>query len=302
MKITLPGVKKGETLSGISFIAPFFILMAVFIVAVFVNAFMISLRDIRGMSFGGYNGFANYMDVFTHFDFFRAVLNSFIIACLCLVTQVPVSFLLANRLEAIPYKKLQGLLQASFFVPYLMMTVVIGLLYRMLFSGNPDFMNWLLSVFGLPHNFNWLHDRRNELFLILFASFWQNVGFQAAYFLSSLQSINPDLYESAMMDGASGAQIFFRIKLPLMRPAITFITVISAISSMMMFDLIFMIFPFGVRGIGVTILIYIFGRMFWDPFQRIGIACAASFIAFFIVLAVSLLQIRALGLGKAHDE
>ncbi len=278
--------------------------MSFFIILVLIVGFVMSLWDIKGLNIGGYIGFKNYEKLFKDAGFFNAVINSFKLAVVCLATQIPVSFILANRLNAIPYKKIQGLLQAAFFVPYLMMTVVIGFLFRMLFSGDPDFMNWLFGLLFLPHNFKWMLDRNNEFFMIVFVSFWQNIGFQSAYFLANLQSVNPDLYESAKMDGASSLQIFFKIKLPMMRPALNFIIVTSAIASLMLFDLVFMLFqyPYGPQKTGITIMSYTYVKVLLNPKQDIGLLCATGLIAFIIILAVSLLEIKALGLGKAHDE
>jgi len=95
--------------------------------------------------------------------------------------------------------------------------------------------------------------------------------------------------------------MFFRITVPLMRPAIAFIMVTTAIGSLLVFDLVFMLFRYGPKENVYSILMYIYGTAFDRKFD-VGAAAAAGWISFFLILAVSLLQIRFLGLGRERED
>jgi lactose/L-arabinose transport system permease protein len=134
-------------------------------------------------------------------------------------------------------------------------------------------------------------------------AFWQWTGFHMVYFLAQLQTIDPTLYEAARMDGITPAGALFRITLPLMRPAITFVMVTSAIGGLQMFDLVFMLFPnatYGPGGVAMTLLAFIYDQGFSQQFLT-SMATAIGWLTFLIIAAVSVLQLRVLGLGK-HGE
>jgi len=82
---------------------------------------------------------------------------------------------------------------------------------------------------------------------------------------------------------------------------VTFIAVTSAIGSLLVFDLVYMLFQYGINENVATVLIYIYGKAFHGDFN-VGLAAAAGWVAFFIILGVSLLQIRFLGLGREKDN
>jgi ABC-type sugar transport system permease subunit len=296
-----------EIFTGFLFMTPFFILMAVFVIYVLISGVILSLSNARGYSFGSYIGFANFSRLFSDGFFKLTLLNTFLMVLACLVTQVPAAFLLANWINSIPFKKIQGLIQAAFFVPCLMATVIIGILFQMLFTPDPtglgpDFMNWFLGTLHLPHNFRWLADRDLEFFMVVFVSFWQNVGFESVFFLAFLQSINQDLYEAARMDGARPRHILFHIKIPLMRPALTYVIVTSMVSSFLINELTFVIFPRGPRKGGLTVMNYIFYNLMYNHNMDLAIGAAAGIVIFFIILGVSFLQFPIFGLGKSHEE
>jgi len=97
--------------------------------------------------------------------------------------------------------------------------------------------------------------------------------------------------------------VLFRITLPLMRPAVTFVMVTSAIGCLQMFDLVFMLFPnaqYGPGGVAKTLVAFIYDQGFSQQFLT-GIATAVGWLTFIIIMIVSLIQLKVLGVGK-HDE
>jgi len=292
-----------EAFSGYSLIAPFMLLLLIFSFYTFAYGFYQSFRSSQGLNPGDFIGLANYKEVLTSTAFWKAVKNTFVFTAGCLVTQIPVAFVLAVILNSLPLKRVQSALRAAFFLPVLINTVVIALLFRMLFNPDQGIVNWVLELLHLPNTYNFLMDSRLTMPLLIIVSFWQWTGFHMVYFVSQLQTIDPTLYESAKIDGAGRVKTLLRITVPMMRPALTFVVVTSAIGGLQLFDLVFMLFPnasYGPGGAGMTMIAHIYDQGFSSQF-RLGYAAAVGWVVFFIIFIFSLIQLKAFGFGS-NDE
>ena len=302
-----PG-KPGDAASAYAMIAPFMVLLVVFNLWVFASGLGLSLTDGQGVNSGEFVGLQNYREIlwadeFMAADFWRAVRTTFLYMFGCLVTQVPVAFVLAYVLDAIPLVRIRTVLRAAFFLPVLLNTVVTALLFRMLFSKDQGIINHVLGLLGARSDTEWLMNSDWAIPLLVLVSFWQWTGFHMVYFLAQLQTIDPTLYVAARMDGISPFGALLRITLPLMRPAFTFVLVTSAIGCLQMFDLVFMLYPnatYGPGGAAKTLVAFIYDQGFSQQFLT-GLASAIGWLTFLVIAAVSALQIKALGLGR-HGE
>jgi ABC-type sugar transport system permease subunit len=297
-----------EVLAAYAMVAPFMAILLTFSVYVLYYGFRMSLRDAQGINDGSFVGLQNYKDLlwaseYLSRDFWLAVKTTFVFMVGCLVTQMPVAFVLAYILNHIPLLRLRAVLRAAFFLPVVINTVIIALLFRMLFNPDQGVINNFLGMLGLPNNIDWMMNSSWVMPLMLIAAFWQWTGYHMVYFLSQLQTIDPSLYEAAKLDGASPRRVLWRITLPHMRPAITFAMVTSAIGALQMFDLVFLLFPnaaYGPGGVAKTLVAFVYDQGFSTQFLT-GMASAAGWLTFGIVLIISLIQFKVLGLGK-HGE
>lgn len=300
--------RRGEALKAYGMTAPFLILLAVFNLYVFASGFRLSLSDAQGISDGDYVGLQNYRDAlwaepFVSSDFWSAVKTTLLYTAGCLATQIPVAFVLAYVLHAIPQVRLRSVLRAAFFLPVLLNSVVTALLFRMFFNKDQGIVNHVLGSLGLVHDIDWLGNSQWAIPLLVAVSFWQWTGFHMVYFLAQLQTIDPTLYEVARIAGISSWNVLMRITLPLMRPAITFVMVTAAIGGLQMFDLVFMLFPnatYGPGGVARTLVAHVYDQGFSQQFLT-GLASAIGWLTFLIIAAVSALQLKVLGLGR-HGE
>jgi ABC-type sugar transport system permease subunit len=297
-----------EAIGAYGMIAPFFILLGVFTFYVFYKGFWMGFSDAQGLNEGEFIGLQNYKDIlyadeFKSRDFWRAVKTTFKFMFGCLATQVPVAFVLAFVLNHIPLVRLRGLLRSAFFLPVLLNTVVVALLFRMFFLRDTGIINSVFGFLHLPNQTDWLGNSAWAISLLVAVSFWQWTGFHMVYFLAQLQTIDPTLYEAAKLDGASPLRVLFKLTLPLMRPAITFVMVTSAIGGLQMFDLVFVLFPnanYGPGGAAMTLVAFIYDQGFSQEFLT-GYATASGWLTFLIIMIFSLFQLKLFGLGK-HDE
>ncbi len=293
--------------------APFIVLMLVFMVSVFFSGFMISLTDAQGIDPGTYVGASNFKNILTDQTFWKSLFVTIKFTLVSLLVQIPFSFMLALWIETVPFKKMRGIIKASFFVPALINTIAAGILFRFLFTGETCLLNLLIepvnslcnSIFNgktplLSSHVDWLQDTDLAFALVVIVYFWQCVGFQTIYFSAYRNAIDKTIYEAAQIDGASNYTILMQITLPLMRPALVFIAITSAVAGLMLYDLLMPLFPYGAHENTKTIIYYIFERSFGYHFE-LGIASAAGCITFLIILSVSLFQLKIFGLGR-HDD
>lgn len=299
--------KIADRSSAYALILPFLVLLAIFNIYVFARGLQMSFTDADAYSSGEFIGLQNYKDVLyadssKSEDFYQAIKVTFLYTFGSLITQVPVAFVLAYVLNTLPFLRIRAVLRAAFFVPCLINTVTIAFLFRMFFNKDQGILNHVLAGLGLPGNTEWLMHSQWAIPLMIGVSFWQWTGFHMVYFLAQLQTIDPTLYEAAKMDGISPGGQLRHITLPLMRPAITFVAVTSAIGGLQTFDLVFVLFPnasFGPGGVAKTLVAFVYDEGFSNGLM--GMASAIGWLTFLIIAAVSAVQIRFLGLGKQGE-
>jgi ABC-type sugar transport system permease subunit len=286
--------------------------MLIFMVSVFFSGFLTSLTDAQGINPGTYVGGANFKNILNDQLFWKSIYVTVKLTFVSLVVQIPFSFVLALWIETVPYEKMRSIIKAAFFIPSIMNTIVAGLLFRFLFTGENCILNLLIapinslfiSIFDsepvLPSRVDWLQDTDLAFSLVVIVYFWQCVGFQTIYFSAYRNAIDKTIYEAAKIDGASNFAIFRSITVPLMRPAIIFMGITSAVAGLMLYDLLMSLFPHGAHENAKTIIYYIYERSFGYKFE-LGLSSAAGGITFLIILSVSLLQLKLFGLGR-HDD
>jgi ABC-type sugar transport system permease subunit len=168
-----------------------------------------------------------------------------------------------------------------------MAAIVWGWIYNPTFGA----LNRLLAVLGLGDFAHpWLGDTATALVSVNMIGSWGYYGFCALIFLAGLQSIDPEIYEAARIDGANSFQRFWSITLPLLRPTLVFVLVYTIIGSMKFFDIIYVATKGGPDNSTQIVAVYMF-----DLFIRQGeihYASAMSTVLTAIILAMSLLVIR----------
>jgi cellobiose transport system permease protein len=286
------------------YIAPFIILLLVFNLYSFARGAWLGMTDAQSINEGSWIGFANYRTIFADRRFWESVVITFKYTIFALLTQVPVAFILAYILNNIT-NRFRGIVRGIFYVPVLVNTIVTSLVWRKLFDKDVGIINWVLGLLHLPNSFNWLNDSTFCIPLLVIVAFWQWTGYHMVYFLASLQSIDPTIYEVAKLDGASPTRTLVQITVPLMRSAITFVMVTAAIGCLSVFDYPFMLWPnsapYGPGQQARALVPYIYDFGFGQQFQ-VGLASAAGWVVFGIIMVVSLFQLRFLGLGNANEE
>ena len=189
--------------------------------------------------FGGseFVGLDNYVRLFEDPELIAALRNTAVYTIIVLIG-IPIAVGVAALLNTTGLRG-RGVYRTLYFIPVVTMPAAIALVWRMIYNGDYGVLNEVLGVFGIPGN-SWLTDPSTALFAIAVVGIWAGLGTNIVIFLAGLQGIPDTVMEAADLDGAGPVRKFFSITIPLLSPSIFFVSVISVIGALQVFDLIYM--------------------------------------------------------------
>lgn len=274
------------------FVLPALIIYLLFSILPFLFTFYYSFTDYTDINISNlrFVGFKNYLTVLQTPLMKIAIKNSLIYAVVLTGFQV----ILGLPLAALLNKKLKtrNLLRAIYFFPAVFSSLIIGYLWNFILSSSDyGLINNLLHRFGLD-TVNFFTANR-ALFSVIFTQIWQWTGWAMVIFLANLQSISPELYEAAEIDGANSRQSFFRVTLPLMCPSVKIIVVTGLIGGMKAFDAIYSMTSGGPGNATETVMTVMMKKGISDGFYSVGSAFGVCF--FLIVLVISGVMTKIMG-------
>ena len=217
--------------TGLSFLLPGFCGVAVFSFLPFMDVIRSSFVLVVS---GRFCGLENYRIVLHNRAFLLAVKNTLRFLLVCLPLLLGISLVLAFLLHAwqMAFHQKLRLLKAAYLVPMAIPAASLVLLWKLMFDKH-GFVNGILHLCGI-HAVDWMNTGA-AFFVLVFSYIWKNLGYTMVLWLAGLSSISPDLYEAAEMDGAGRMTQFFKITLPLIRPLIFTIVVLSFLNSFKVF-------------------------------------------------------------------
>ncbi len=254
---------------------------------VFVASYF-SLRYLFASPYGVYQWLNIVKD---NGDFVKALWNTAYYVILYVPANIFLALLVALLLNRL--KLFRALLRTSYFMPFVTSVVAISLVWQWIYNDQFGLLNYALSLLGLPKE-AWLKNEVWTIPTIAIMSIWKTIGYNAIIFLAGLQSIDKFYYEAADIDGATNPQKFFYITWPLLSPMTFFVLIVSVIGAFKVFTQVYVLYQ-GVPGpynnSGLTIVYYIFNEFYGD--QQMGLASAAAYVLFGIILIFTLIQFRA---------
>jgi ABC-type sugar transport system permease subunit len=292
------------------FVSPFYLLYAVFGLFPLVYGVWLSLHQWDGISPMQWVGISNYTKLFTADEiWWKAIYNTVWLFFGATTPQLILALLLAFIINS-GYIRFKDFFRAAYFMPFVASAVAVGILFSSLFGKQYGMFNYFLSMFGVA-GVDWLGSADWLKPSIAGVTVWQWTGYSMIIFLAGLQSINPELYEAARVDGAETNDIFFKITMPLMSGVILFQVVTSIIGAMQNFDIPVMLAggtqsssPGGTDRAGLTAMM----QIYWSAFKYntgsksgFGYASAMSFILFFIIVIFSYTYNRWRGQNPTED-
>jgi multiple sugar transport system permease protein len=253
-----------------------------------VYALVLSVQnlDLRFPNEGGFVGLDNYKTVLTSSLWWTDLFNTAFIT----VITVTVELILGMAIALVMYRAIfgRGAIRAAVLIPYGIVTVVAAFSWQFAFDPATGFVNNLPLI---ADDKAWFGDRFSSFAVIIMAEIWKTTPFMALLLLAGLTTIDEGLYEAAKVDGANAWQRFWRITLPLMKPAILVALLFRTLDSFRVFDTIFIM----TRGAQDTESVSILGYNQLISRLNLGLGSAVSVMIFVCVLLIAFFFIRFLG-------
>lgn len=277
------------------FISPFYFLYAVFGIFPLFYGLWLSLHRWDGISGMQWVAVENYSRLMVDDIWWKTIYNTIWLFFGATVPQLTFALLLAFVINS-TYIHGRDFFRAAYFMPIVASAVAVSLIFNSLFGERYGIFNYILGFIGIGP-IDWLGSSFWLKPSIALVIIWQWTGYSMIIFLAGLQSINPELYEAARVDGAQTRHIFRHITLPLLRPVILFQVILSIIGAMQNFDIPVMLAggtqssaPGGTDRAGLVSMVLIYWTAF--KYTQFGYAAAMAFILFVLIVLFSFLYNR----------
>jgi multiple sugar transport system permease protein len=284
-----------DNLAGILMSLPGVILLTLFVIIPFVTAIVLSFFNVnfnmvQGPKFWGFEQYRRILfDEVSSPIFYKALMNNFTFALIVVPAQTGLAVLLAVMLNA----KLKGIafFRTFFFMPVVFPMSLVSIIWALMFSRDSlGMLNGLLNMvsFGFIQPIDWLGDPNIALLSIALLSIWAGVGFQMVIVLAGLQEIPVELYEAANLDRANWWQRFWNVTIPGLRNTLIFVTIITTIFSLRLFDQVFILTKGGPIDATQTVMYQAVTSAFIEG--NVGRGSAITVIFVLIIIFITLIQ------------
>lgn len=271
-------------------LAPSVVLLSVFLIYPLLSSFQLSTLDWNGLGTNArFVAFDNWVHLVHDDIFWKALGNNLLLGFFSILIQLPIALALAVLLD----KAGRGsrTLKILYFLPLLMSSVAIGVLFKNVYDPNFGPLNVALHAFGLDGLAkDWLGDTHYALASTIAVICWQNVPFYMILFLAGLSSFPAEIGEAARLDGASEWTIFWRMKLPHLQGTVRTGALLAIIGSLRYFDLIYVMTGGGPESSSEVMATYMYRTVF-SSFQ-LGYGSAIGSAMFIIVAVVAAAAMR----------
>lgn len=266
---------------GVYFILPALIGTFIFIIIPILCSFALSFTEWDLLNKIKFVGIDNYKTVLTEPIFKQILINTLVYAISVTVFAVIIPLIIADIINS----KIKGAewFKTIYFIPFITPAVVIAIVWSWIFDPNIGVVNVLFKS-----NLEWLFDNRLAMPVLIFVSVWKLIGYNIILFLTGFATIPSSIYEAAKIDGAGESESFWLITIPLLKPTTYFVTLVTAISSFQVFDLIYVMTAGGPKD-STNVIVYSIYKYAFEYFN-IGNACALAYILFTVVFILTILQ------------
>lgn len=278
---------------------PALLIYTVFIIYPIVQSFHYGFYEWNGLSSPVFSGLANFIRILRDGVFWHAFLNNIFIVVASVFGQIPLGLILAVALS----RKIRGaaFFRTIFFIPMILSTVVVGLLWSTVLNSQVGIVNTMLRALGLGGLAeNWLGDPHLAMIMICLVLIWQCTGQYMIIFISALQNISEEILEAADIDGANERQKMTRIILPGIWGTVIACVVLCIAGSMRSFDLVFVLTSGGPAHATEVMATYMYNQTFTG--YQYGYGSAISLVIFVLSFSFILASRVLMNLGEDKDN
>lgn len=272
------------------FLTPALIILTIIVFYPAIQAFSLSFSQF------GYDltqppewvGLANFKRLAEDKLFRQTMINTLIY----LVGVVPPLVILSLGLAIVVNQKLKGInwFRTAYYTPVVVSMVVAGLAWRAIYWSNGILNQFLFSI-GFQSGIPWLTSADWAIWSVMIVTIWKGLGYYMVIYLAGLQGISPELYEAASIEGSDGWRKHWDITVPLMKPYIFLVAVISALSATKVFEEIYLLTQGGPRNATKTVVYYLYEKAFKD--LDFNYASTMGLVLFTLILVLSIVNLSA---------
>lgn len=281
-------LRRREAITGYALLAPSLFGVAAFLVLPIFVVIWLAFQDWDLLAPLQFVGFDNFSSVLTDAEFGRSLLVTLLFVLLVIPVQTGLGLFAASLLT----RGLPGsaILRTIYVLPWICAPLALGVVWKWIFAPTDGALNALLGF-----RVEWLSNPDLALPAVAAVTIWSQVGYVTLFFMAGLTAIPEMFLEAARIDGASPWQIFWRIKVPLLRPTTFFVLVTGIISSFQVFDTVYALTPNGGPQ-GSTDVIA--ARIYYEAFDSFNLGRASVMALVLLVLLVSVTLVQQLYFRK----
>lgn len=258
-----------------------------FMVGPVIATFIFSFTEYDLLEPMKFVSFQNYIEMAQDPIIRQTLLNTIVYTVLTVPIGMCISLGLAVLLDQ--NIMLQRFYRGVYFLPSITSMVAVSVVWQWMYNPEFGILNHLLSIFSIPPQ-KWLSSSATSLISVSIVGIWKNAGYNMMLFLAGLQNISVTYYEAAELDGANVWDKFIRITLPMMRPTISFVFIMSIISSFQVFDSVHLMTGGGPGRSSSVLVHYLYQNAF--QYFRMGYACAIAYLLFGLVLIITYINMQ----------
>lgn len=284
-------IGKKDKVLGYIMLLPAALIFIGFTIYPLIYGFYISLNQWDGFTDMKFIGLQNYINIFQDELFLTSLTHNLEYAVVTVVGKIVLSLLLASLLNS----KIKGItvFRTIYFIPVVISFMAIGLMFQLLLDPNVGLVNGLLMNMGIIQEpILFLGDTRLALPTIMAIDIWKWVGYQTVIFLAGMQTISPELYEAADIDGATAWQKFRYVTIPQLRSVMIINLTLCVMGAFSVFDLPFVMTNGSGGPLNSThvLMTYMYKITFGGSNSNMGYGSAVAYVVLIIVMLVSLIQ------------
>jgi multiple sugar transport system permease protein len=274
-----------EARSAWLFIAPFGIFFVLFFVWPVVYMFITSLFDTTLVKpgFNTFVGFENYAEMLGRKDFWESLWHTIQFTLYTVPPLVILAFVLAVLANRV--MRGQWFFRLAFFVPFILPSAAIALIWDFIFSPTTGLWNSFQSLLGVEDPNPVLGTPSLAMIGLAITTIWWTIGFNFVLYLAGLQDIPRELYEAAAVDGATPWQQIRWITIPMLSRTTTLVVLLQIVASLKIFDQVYLMTAGG-PGTSTQVLLQLVANTAFTDY-RVGAASAASVLLFLLILMVT---------------
>lgn len=221
-------------------------------------------------------------------DWWRAVYNTLWFAAVSVALETVLGMIVALVLHRAFVGR--GLVRAAVLIPWAIPTIVSAKMWSWMLNDQFGVINAVLMTLGVIDTpVAWTASPDTAMWAVVMVDVWKTTPFMALLLLAGLQTIPADCYEAARIDGVSAVRVFFRVTLPLIRPALVVAVVFRALDALRVFDLIYVL----TANSPDTMSMSVYARQQLVDFQEVGIGSAASTLLFMVIAVLTVITLMA---------